>query len=259
MGRYVPSYSDELWEWKGSEYVYSGHEHGYVWRDKPAPEPGESARMSDFRHLGSPRGASAVATTAATHVSVPCTLAGDYCGDDVQASNFRALVRDYPDTFIETNGDYCAHQLVIALDQEIDDSLLEILYDLRDDYPVYDEEDHSCYQMEQAWESWDSWLRYDIVRIMRDIWRGRTFTFGRPSRFTFVNDSMAALETRLGLLDHEDARLDDLDEDWLRERFFEITGDMPEPYYMESADGVVFPYLKQTAEAILDELGMVAA
>jgi hypothetical protein len=104
----------------------------------------------------------------ATHVTVPMTLWGDYCGDAVQRSNYRSLLRDFPETFVDVYGDYGSSYLALPVDAAIPEHLFDELVSLAHDYPLYDEQDHSALEMELVEAAWDSYLEADIRRDLLD-------------------------------------------------------------------------------------------
>lgn len=99
----------------------------------------------------------------ATHVAIPSTGWGDYCGDDVTRSNHRSMLRDLTDLVTDYTGMYSYSVLVIALDVEVDDLYLEWLSNLLD-YPVWDESDWSDMTMELEAEAFADWGRDDLKR-----------------------------------------------------------------------------------------------
>jgi len=105
----------------------------------------------------------------------------DYSGSDYDRSNYRSLLRDYPDTFIDVWGGHDIYGLALPLTfgqcngtcaedvwqrDECDcvsraDSVTDILIGLTD-YPVYDESDHSELIDERATDAWDQYLCADL-------------------------------------------------------------------------------------------------
>lgn len=111
--------------------------------------------------------------SGATHIAVPCTLWGDYIGGDVERSNARSLVRDLPGWFVVLSWSYpSAECLVLDLDREWDDEdasqLAELCRGLSDEYPLYDESDHSELTFEMSQEDWESWALSDAQSTYRD-------------------------------------------------------------------------------------------
>ncbi len=108
-----------------------------------------------------------------THVQVPCTTWGDYVGSAVERSNHRSILTEYgtgDDMLIvkDVRGDYSSHSLVMALDDRIPASLAEQLTKLADEYPLWDEDDHSQLEMELESEMWDAYVYADLRREMPD-------------------------------------------------------------------------------------------
>ncbi|MEU5878149.1 hypothetical protein [Spirillospora sp. NPDC047279] len=94
----------------------------------------------------------------------------DYSGDDVNESNQRSLLRDFPDLLINDTRwwGHCGYGLQIQPDFGSDsetaeqaEELVKILIGLKHDYPLYDEQDNGELIQERAQEAWDSWLRMD--------------------------------------------------------------------------------------------------
>lgn len=158
-----------------------GHNHGapLVWRgdDDDRPTGGDTA-WTGYDGLDRPtfyKGALTVdVLETATHLEVYCTTWGDYVGDDLQRSNHRSLLRDFPDTFVDVDwGSYDTHSLAMDLDQEIDHEdllyVVDILRKLADDYPLYDEEDHSELESELEESDWESHGAYDLRRELQEV------------------------------------------------------------------------------------------
>jgi hypothetical protein len=189
-----------------------------VWVDVAAPEPGDRVAMGTFGM--DDHASSTLKAEPPSHVMLRLTLWGDYCGSGVERSNHRALLEDYPDTFVDVYGDYGSSYLALATDQPIDSDLFEALVRLADDYPLYDDEDHSRLEDEMAMEAWDLYLCYDVPRGLRE--RG-------------VSDD----------------DLEALDSDALREAFYHFTAEANSGPYLESADSVVFPEMDATLDLLV--------
>jgi hypothetical protein len=163
----------------------------------------------------------------ATHVVIELATWSDYSGNAVERSNYRSLLRDYPDTFTDVRGGYDTYALLLSVDwtppEDGREGLLEELSALAD-YPLYDEEDYSALEMELADEAWDAYLKWNV-----------------PSY-------LAA--------DHgvSEEALEGVDEEILREAFYRITGEQPEYPYGETAVDVHFPYLTETIAQMAREL-----
>ena len=151
---------------------------------------------------------------------VPVTLWGDYCGSSVERSNYRSLLRDYPELFIEVYGDFYSKRLYIPADK-MDDEMREMLVGLEEQYPLYDEEDHSSLEMDCAWEAWDLYLK----------------------------DEFSSMETELHWEDWTDK-----DWEFVQQRYYDLTYDQSGCPYMESADSVVFPDHDKVTEELWTEL-----
>lgn len=149
----------------------------------------------------------------------PSTTWGDYVGDDVQRSNNRSLLRDFPDVFKEVDGDYGYSTLVIRASDLLanDGYLLDIGRQLAHEYPLYDESDHSALEMELADDAWDAYLYLDVPASILD-----------------------ALEDDWEPFSHY---VYDIDSGVLREAFYRLVSESADSPYCESATGVVFPMM----------------
>jgi hypothetical protein len=139
---------------------------GSGWEMAPNPEPGDDeVSMSDMdlrRHSWDSD------SEGAEYVALPFTAWGDYVGSDYSRSNERSLWRDYPDTFIRSTGYPGAVELLIPADADIDENLFDILVQLADEYPVYDESDMSALESEVFDEDLASWIIPDIRNSIDD-------------------------------------------------------------------------------------------
>jgi hypothetical protein len=146
---------------------------------------------------------------------------GDYTGSGVSRSNYRSLLRKFPDVFVELTGSFCAFGLGIL--PEFDhQELAEILVELHDGYPLYDEDDHSALTAELAEEAWDGFLQWDVPAMLED----------------------AGIDVV--------ARGFDLSE--IREAFYRLYGDRFGDEYAETAVLVVFPSLARAVDRLADEI-----
>jgi hypothetical protein len=96
----------------------------------------------------------------ASHVVIRYTSYSDYSGSDVEASNHRSLLRDFPGRFVELYGDAGTQALMLPVNC-LDDAVLEAIAGLAD-YPLYDEEDSSALVMEWTTEAISDYLRADM-------------------------------------------------------------------------------------------------
>jgi hypothetical protein len=88
-------------------------------------------------------------------------------------SNFRSLIRDYPDTF--TTISYSNVDALGAFITDLSDELVSILAGLVTDYPVYDESDMSELEDGEITESWAQYVSADIrSEIQSDRWDSLT-------------------------------------------------------------------------------------
>lgn len=157
-------------------------------------------------------------------VEVPYTVWGDYVGSSVERSNYRSLLRDYPDVFIDISGGYWSHVLYIRPRTMLQtDGLFESITALFD-YPLYDEEDHSELEMTEAWEAWDGWVKFDLGRAL-------------ATEYDLDVDNWTEEEW-----------------DFIKQRFYAISGDENGYPYMEDATNVVFPHFEETTETLANEI-----
>jgi hypothetical protein len=97
----------------------------------------------------------------ASHVLIRYAGFSDYSGSDVEASNHRSLLRDFPDTFVELYGDFGTQGLLLPVSC-LDEAVLEAIAGLAE-YPLYDEEDSSALVMEWTNEAIRDYLRQDMA------------------------------------------------------------------------------------------------
>ena len=93
--------------------------------------------------------------------------------DAVSRSNYRSLIRDFPDfpwvrvSYMNTDGLGC----FVA---DLTEDMLGILVGLSVEYPLYDEEDHSELQDEEIDASWKDWISGEVYRELsepcRSMW-----------------------------------------------------------------------------------------
>lgn len=87
-------------------------------------------------------------------------------------ANYRALTRDYPETFTDIDYSNVAHLAITA--DRLTEELASLLGRLANDYPVYDEEAMSELENEEISESVSDYVIHDIAREMdgqtREAW-----------------------------------------------------------------------------------------
>jgi hypothetical protein len=195
--------------WNGQEMTRDDNGH-LVWVDTDSPVGGDSVSMGTLGMDLAKNG------ETVTHYEVPMTVWGDYCGSSVERSNYRALLSDYPDTFVEVLGGYHSQYLAIPVDGLTED-LREIFTDLVEQYPLYDESDHSELEMTEASEQYEQWAKADIL------------------------SSLAR--------DH-DIDTDTIDEDWLSTEFWSFMSTQGEYPYLEDAVTIVYPNMDEFVTSI---------
>lgn len=201
-----------LFKWRGTRYL--GFTAGYV--DLPRPDAGDTV-YAGYGGMDRPDN-----ETDFDFIGIPATLWGDYVGSGVDRSNYRSLVRDYPETFVEITWDYNSHSLAIWSGAQIDESLAEIIVKIADIYPLYDEEDHSALEMEILEEDLDSWIIPDIRREL-------------DKRFP----------------DTDWSAFPDPD---IRSAFYDYWQDAPEFPYMEDATTIYVPLFDEVVRFVSDFL-----
>lgn len=188
--------------WQGQEMTRD--DRGYlVWVPTPNPVGGDRVGMGTLGMM------TRQGSEPCTHYEVPCTVWGDYCGDSMQRSNYRSLLRDYPETFIEVYGDYESHYLAMC-PIDLSEELAEIFVNLVEQYPLYDEKDHSELEMEELEEQWGQWIESDILSSLR--------------------------------YDHG-IDTDNVSETWLRDKFYAYLSDANEYPRLEDAVTIYIPWL----------------
>lgn len=168
------------------------------------------------------------------------TAWGDYVGSMVERSNCRAMLEDFPETFVEVRGDYGSKCLAVFADAAIPELVADVIRALAE-YPLYSDEDHSNLEMEETEEAWEQYAESDLTRELE--------------RFEFPTADLPAYAVEL--LDTPDAWqdiVDSLDSAWLRERFYSHTVDADQYPYGESAVNIVFPCWDDTVKAIALEM-----
>jgi hypothetical protein len=201
--------------WHG-QHMERGQYDRWYWIDTPNPVGGETVSMGSLgmQYVGPGE--------TATHYEIPVTAWGDYFGDGVSRSNYRSLLRDFPDTFVEVKGDYFSQYLAIPVDS-LTDELLDIATGLVEQYPLYDEEDHSELETEELDEQLGDWIISDIRSDLRR-------EHGKEDAF--------------------------LSDDTIRELFYEWLSDANEYPYLEDAVTIYVPdldsFVKQLADTLED-------
>jgi hypothetical protein len=200
--------------WNG-QHMDRGTDGHMVWVPTPNPMGGESVSMGT---LGM---APTEASEPVTHYQVPMTAWGDYCGSSVERSNYRALLEDYPGVFVEVTGGYFSHYLAIPV-ASLTEELQEIFTHLVEQYPLYNDEDHSSLEMEEATEQYEQWAKADILSsLSRDH----------------------GIDT------------DGIDEEWLGREFWQFVSEGNEYPYLEDAITIVYPGMEDFVTSIASKMG----
>lgn len=85
----------------------------------------------------------------------------------VVRSNFRSLMRDFPD-FPWANTSYLNTNALGCFVADLDDDMAERLIGLAEGYPVYDEDDMSSLEMDEITESWSAYMSSEIWRVLSE-------------------------------------------------------------------------------------------
>lgn len=201
--------------------VWNSEEKWWEYERSDLPSAGDDIWISDLTSTLDPYSGKA-RRDAPDFYEFPVTFWGDYCGSSVDRSNYRSLLEEYPHAFLTMSSGYNGNALLIRADYAGDDAedLFNIGEKLRDDYPLYSEEDHSLLEFELAEEAWDAYMSMDLTHdLMR---RG-------------INT-------------------DRISDDDIRKRFYADTfcGEYGEYPYYEGAYSVVFPNYKDTLEVLVN-------
>lgn len=113
---------------------------------------------------------------------------GDYTNStDIEFSNYRRLLQDYPDLLID-NSDSRSFGLEVDASFGVNDdsggadALVDILQGLAYDYPAYDEEDMTAVVDEWAIEGWRSFTASDIADGLQKL-TGLEYELGNDAAF----------------------------------------------------------------------------
>jgi hypothetical protein len=179
------------------------------------PQPGSSYSWSAVRPL--------LSYQAPDLYVIDATSWGEYSGgsSDIQRSNHRALLRDFPDTFVEIG--FSGHDgmaLALPAGRGVPTLVEDIIRGL-DEYPLYDEEDHSALS-EEVWQDSRDYVLPDIRQDLERV----EFTYEDSTEV--VND------------------------EWLWNSYNSHQDVCHWGYQWESADSVIFP--KEDHERIMAEV-----
>jgi hypothetical protein len=201
----------------------------------------------------------------ATHVLINYTGWSDYSGSTVERSNYRSLLRDYPDTFTDVYGGHSTSELMLSVRWTApDDGRASLLDDLRAlaDYPLYDEEDHSMLEMELADEAWDAYLDYDVRSDLVGACES-------PDAMEDMLETIEVLATKhdAGNYPNTTCKCGESFRNWdailahtgkfysLRDRFYGSLRDMnSDPYSEDAVGSVVFPHFDEQITIIAEQL-----
>lgn len=162
-------------------------------------------------------------------VEVPYVAWGDYSGSGVERSNFRCLLEDLaPYGVLEVRGGYGSRTLVLPYGAPVPLHILSELAKLADEYPLWNEEDHSALESELATEAWDDYAHGDLV--------------GDLYKLADAGD------------EGWEAYVDAVPAEVLQAAFWQAVSDGDEYPYLESAVSVVFPKWDEIVAAVAEIL-----
>ena len=117
-----------------------------------------------------------------------CTV-GDYGGHaDFGEANIRALERDYPDCHRIWHWAYNTRQLYLTYTPEHE----EVMRQLDEDYPLYDESTYSEVQVEWEEEAWRDYICSDLLRTLPSDLRDWADEQSEEMQWQWYRDSMEA-------------------------------------------------------------------
>jgi hypothetical protein len=151
-------------------------------------------------------------------------------GGAVERSNHRSLLRDFPGVFVEISSGYGGHSLALPLDAEVPVYLVDALVKLADDYPLYDEEDHSNLEIEMTDEDWTSWALSDFRQTVEENLAGNSDAYPVDCEMLPTDEALT---------------------EWY---FDSIRNDSSEYPYAETAVSIVFPDMDDAAARLADEI-----
>jgi hypothetical protein len=166
----------------------------------------------------------------AVFATINATEWSNYGGDDLCRSNERALVRDYPESFVWLYGGHDSAALALPITCD-DADLVRIIAGL-EDYPIYDEEDHRELEHELAREAWDGYLQWDVPRDLAEM----------------IGDNGTDV-------------VEAIDADALQAAFWQAVEDESaegsgQVFYCESADSVAWPLMRELLERMVRILSL---
>ncbi|HEX2242602.1 MAG TPA: hypothetical protein VHK27_05010 [Gammaproteobacteria bacterium] len=135
--------------------------------------------------------------------------ANERWGDDsiIDESNYRSLVRDFPYAFVNVGYTNCDGLATFAHILDHDHELRKVVVGLADEYPIYDESDHSELVQERQEESWEAYVWQDLSSDIKNAMDKRFNNIGDDEEWNRIDDWV------------DDA------EDMIRELFFESAYD----------------------------------
>jgi hypothetical protein len=166
----------------------------------------------------------------AVFATIDATEWGSYGGDAFARSNHRSLLRDFPDVFVDLYGGHDSAALAVPITSN-DADLMRIIAGL-EDYPIYDEEDHRELEHELARAAWDGYLQYDVPRELAEM-----------------------------VGEHGADVVEAIDADAMQTAFWQAVEDESsegsgEVYYLESADSVAWPLMRELLERMVRILSL---
>lgn len=150
---------------------------------------------------------------AGEYVLIP--FAADVENDTVRRSNYQLMTEAHEDWYVQAfHGGDRSSSLYLPATTMLSEPRFDWLVSLATEYSCIDEMHVSQLESEMEWEAWDQWLGRDVMSELR----------------TLLDDP---------------EWLDTVPDDLIRQQFYEINGEQPEPYNVDSS-GVNFPHQSDT-------------
>lgn len=184
------------------------------------PEPGEYVSWPHVEPLQRGYGPGRTREDA-NMVRIPSSCWSSTGGDSVNESNYRSVERDYGDHLVRLSSTYTDEWLIPleGLDEDVLADLLDVVVWLQD-YPLYDEHDHSELELEWVDESWGQYMESDV--------RNALTSYAKENWGQEYADAL------------EDSLDEHVDSGKLREMFFKLREECNSPWECDGS-GIIFP------------------
>lgn len=117
-----------------------------------------------------------------------------------QRSNFRRLLQDYGRKLAAMS--YTNVDALGAFVVNLDEDLLNLIIGLREQYPIYDEEDMSALEDEEITEAFASYLHADLYRDLPEWWQDIDSSFSDKEIEEAWWECVWAMDQDGGLVEH---------------------------------------------------------